>query len=149
MKAPAAQDSAWAPAGIRRYALHETPPQPPPPPRLLDRVRRAIRIHHFSRRTEKAYVAWSRRFILFHGKRHPSEMGESEITQYLSSLATDRNVSASTQNQALSAILFTLPCGSRPEGCLARWNRQGQGAKAVTGRPQPRGSANRLELPAR
>ncbi|MGB7220185.1 MAG: integron integrase [Vicinamibacterales bacterium] len=80
--------------------------QPPPSaPRLLDRVRRAIRLRHYSRRTEQAYVAWIRRFIVFHGKRHPQELGEREVTAYLSSLAA-RGVSASTQNQALSAILF-------------------------------------------
>ena len=57
-------------------------------------------------RTEKAYVGWIRRFILFHGKRHPDEMGETEVTEFLSSLATQGKVSASTQNQALSALLF-------------------------------------------
>ncbi|SRR6266568_1166943 len=74
-------------------------------PRLLDRVRAAVRMRHYSRRTEKAYVAWIRRFIVFHEKRHPSEMGAPEVTAFLSSLAA-RGVSASTQNQALSAILF-------------------------------------------
>ncbi len=73
---------------------------------LLDQVRASIRARHYSRRTEKAYVGWIRRFILFHGKRHPKEMGGSEVTEYLSHLATERQVSASTQNQALSAILF-------------------------------------------
>jgi site-specific recombinase XerD len=74
-------------------------------PRLLDRVRAAVRMRHYSRRTEKAYVAWIRRFIVFHEKRHPREMGAPEVTAFLSSLAA-RGVSASTQNQALSAILF-------------------------------------------
>ncbi len=76
------------------------------PPRLLDRVRAALRACHGSRRTEKAYVGWIRRYILYHGKRHPGEMGAAEITQFLSALATQRNVAASTQNQALSALLF-------------------------------------------
>jgi integron integrase len=76
------------------------------PPKLLDRVRTAIRLRHFSRRTESAYVAWIRRFVLFHGKRHPTEMGEAEITAFLSALATKGRVSGSTQNQALSALLF-------------------------------------------
>src|SRR2546425_1804665 len=76
------------------------------PPKLLDRVRQELRRRHFSPRTEEAYVGWIRRFILFHGKRHPSEMGEPEVTRFLSSLATTGRVSASTQNQALSAILF-------------------------------------------
>jgi integron integrase len=79
---------------------------PAPPPRLLDRVRAALRTRHCSLRTEKAYVGWIRRFILFHDKRHPAEMGAPEITRFLSALAIQRNVAASTQNQALSALLF-------------------------------------------
>jgi len=75
-------------------------------PRLLDQVHAAIRARHYSRRTEKSYVRWILRFILFNGKRHPADMGEREITSFLSMLATRRKVSASTQNQALSAILF-------------------------------------------
>jgi integron integrase len=74
-------------------------------PKLLDQVRQAIRLRHYSRRTEAAYVAWIRRFIVFHRKRHPRELGEPEVTAFVSSLAS-RGVSASTQNQALSAILF-------------------------------------------
>ena len=83
-------------------------PAPPDPraPRLLDRVRGALRARHGSRRTEQAYVGWIRRYILFHGKRHPAEMGAEEITRFLSALAVQRNVAASTQNQALSALLF-------------------------------------------
>jgi len=75
-------------------------------PRLLDQVRSRIRVLHYSIRTEAAYVDWIRRFILFHGKRHPREMGEPEIEAFLTHLAVGRNVSASTQNQALAAILF-------------------------------------------
>jgi len=75
-------------------------------PRLLDRLREAIRVRHYSIRTEDAYVQWVRRFILFHDKRHPSTMGASEVEAFLSHLAVDKHVSASTQNQALSAILF-------------------------------------------
>ena len=84
----------------------ESAPAAPRPSRLLDRVRAMVRARHYSRRTEKSYVAWIRRFILYHGKRHPLGMGAAEVTQYLSSLATERNVAASTQNQALSALLF-------------------------------------------
>jgi len=76
------------------------------PPRLLDRVREANRLRHGSRSTEKSYIGWIRRFILFHGKRHPAEMGGSEVAQFLSSLAVEGRVAASTQNQALSALLF-------------------------------------------
>jgi integron integrase len=82
------------------------PTGPPPPPRLLERVRDTLRARHFSRRTEKAYVGWIRRFVLFHGKRHPEQLGAAEVVGYLGHLATARNVSASTQNQAFAAIVF-------------------------------------------
>jgi integrase len=91
-------------SGVPRVLREATPP--PRQPRLLDRVRDAVRVRHYSRRTEKAYVARTRRYILFHGKRHPSGMGAAELTQHLSALATQSNVSASTQNQALIALLF-------------------------------------------
>lgn len=80
--------------------------EPPARPRLLERVRAAIRARHYSRRTEKAYVAWIRRYIVFNEMRHPDEMGAAEVTRFLSHLATRGQVSASTQNQALSALLF-------------------------------------------
>jgi integron integrase len=76
------------------------------PPRLLDRVRERIRYKHYSLRTEESYVQWIRRFVLFHGKRHPSEMGAPEVEAFLTSLAVEGNVAASTQNQARSALLF-------------------------------------------
>ena len=66
----------------------------------------AIRTRHYSYRTEETYISWIRRFIHFHGKRHPTEMGKTEITAFLTSLAVDQHVAASTQNQALAAILF-------------------------------------------
>lgn len=75
-------------------------------PRLMEQVGRAIRARHYSRRTEEAYTHWIRRFIVFHGRRHPDELGEAEISAFLTSLAADAHVSASTQNQALSALLF-------------------------------------------
>lgn len=75
-------------------------------PKLLDQVRDAIRLRHYSIRTEQAYTDWIRRFILFHKKRHPSEMAEAEVTEFLTHLARVGNVAASTQNQALSALLF-------------------------------------------
>lgn len=75
-------------------------------PKLLDQVREAIRARHYSRRTERAYAYWIRRLILATGRRHPSELGSDDITRFLTSLAVDQSVSASTQNQALSAILF-------------------------------------------
>ncbi len=76
------------------------------PLRLLSQLRQAIRVRHYSRRTEEAYVWWARRFVRFCGLRHPCELGEAEVTRFLSSLAVDGHVSASTQNQALSALLF-------------------------------------------
>ena len=77
-----------------------------PPPKLLDQVRDRIRIKHYSIRTETRYVQWIKRFILFHGKRHPTKMGATEEEAFLTQLAVDGKVSASTQNQALSALLF-------------------------------------------
>ena len=86
--------------------------EPPPPsaagrpPKLLDRVRHELRRRHFSPRTEEAYAGWVRRYILHHGKRHPADMGEREVSEFLTSLATVRRVGPSTQNQALAALLF-------------------------------------------
>lgn len=76
------------------------------PPKLLDRMREEIRVRHYSLRTEETYVDWVRRFILFHNKRHPKDMGAEEVQGFLSHLAVERNVSAATQNQAKSALLF-------------------------------------------
>jgi integron integrase len=83
--------------GIRDYS---------DPPRLLDRVRDKIRLKHYSIRTEQAYVDWIRRFIVFHGKRHPQSLGADEVEAFLTSLAVDRQVAAATQNLAKSALLF-------------------------------------------
>jgi integron integrase len=74
--------------------------------KLLDQVRDNLRVKHYSYRTEQTYVEWIRRFILFHHKRHPGEMGTPEIEAFITHLAVERNVAVSTQNQALSAILF-------------------------------------------
>jgi integron integrase len=87
-------------------AVRETSPAHAPKPRLLDQVREAVRARHYSRRTEKAYIHWIKRYIFFHGKRHPAELGASEVTAFLTSLAVHDKVAASTQNQALSALLF-------------------------------------------
>ncbi len=81
-------------------------PDPPDPPKLLDRVRDRIRRKGYSLRTEKAYAHWIKRFILFHGKRHPRDLGAAEVEAFLTSLAVERDVAAATQNLALSAILF-------------------------------------------
>lgn len=74
--------------------------------KLLDQVRHVIRKRHYSFRTEQTYTAWIKRYILFHGKKHPKDMGEKEISTYISHLAVNRNVAASTQIQALNAIVF-------------------------------------------
>jgi integron integrase len=80
--------------------------QPTRPPKLIDLVRRALRVRHYSPRTERAYCGWIRRFIFFHGKRHPSELGAQQVRSFLEHLAVERRVSASTQNQALAALIF-------------------------------------------
>ena len=94
--------------------MSETPPLPeeaaipvlPQQVRLLDSLRYHLRAVHYSRRTEEVYVHWVRRYVLFHGKRHPRELGGNHVSAFLSSLANQRNVAASTQNQALAALLF-------------------------------------------
>jgi integron integrase len=78
----------------------------PPPKKLLDQVRDVIRVKHYSYKTEKSYVNWIKRYIFHHNKRHPQEMGSKEIEEFLTYLAVNQNVAASTQNQALHAILF-------------------------------------------
>jgi len=78
----------------------------PRPPRLLDQVRQVLRVRHYARRTEDCYLGWALRFILFHKKRHPCDMGAAEVEQFLTDLAVNGHVSASTQNQALNALLF-------------------------------------------
>ena len=75
-------------------------------PKLLDQVRNKIRLKHYANSTEETYVCWIRRFIYFHGKRHPKDMRESEVEQFLTYLAQKEHLSASSQNQALSAIVF-------------------------------------------
>ena len=79
---------------------------PPRQPKLLERMRIHLRTRHYSIRTEEAYVDWARRFIVFHGKRHPRDMGVAEVEAFLSHLAVERHVSASTQNQAKAALLY-------------------------------------------
>ncbi len=87
-------------------AVREAPSPSAREPKLLDRVRLAIRTRHYSRRTEKSYVAWIRRYILFHGKCHPAELGAEDMRHFLTWLAVEGKVAAATQNQALSALLF-------------------------------------------
>src|SRR5207248_10688503 len=75
-------------------------------PKLLDQVRQLMRLRHYSLRTEEAYVSWIRRYILFNGKRHPRELDEKHVSQFLTDLAINGRVAAATQNQALNALLF-------------------------------------------
>jgi len=91
-------------AGTR--TVRESVPPVLPKPRVLDRVREALRVRHDSRRTEAACVGWSQRYIFFHGKRHPAELRGPNVTRFLSALAVEKRVATSTQNQALSALLF-------------------------------------------
>lgn len=89
--------------------INTSTPEPGTPaarPRLLDEVRACLRYKHYSRRTEEAYIHWIRRYILFHGKRHPRDMGAGELEAFLTNLAVERQVTAGTQNVALSALLF-------------------------------------------
>jgi len=102
----------------------------PRPKKLLDQVRDAVRLKHYSYRTEQTYVQWIRRYILFHDKRHPQEMGVPEIEAFLTYLAVQEQVAASTQNQALSALLFLyrhvlqLPLDERIDAIRAKSSRK-------------------------
>src|SRR4051812_17617239 len=87
-------------------AVPSADPASVPPPRLIVQVRNRIRFRHYSVRTEEAYVHWIRRYVVFHGRRHPRDLGADHITAFLSALANDRDVAPSTQNQALAALLF-------------------------------------------
>jgi len=86
--------------------IGDRPASPSAAPRLLEQVAARIRVRHYSRRTEQAYVGWIKRYILFHGRRHPAGMGKAEVEAFLSALAVERGVSAATQSQALAALLF-------------------------------------------
>ncbi len=102
-------------------------------PKLLEQVRHLLRARRYSIRTEETYLDWMRRFILFHGKRHPAEMGEAEIGQFLTYLAVERKVAASTQNQALSALLFLyLKFFERKLGSFEGAERANQPVKVPT-----------------
>lgn len=95
--------------GIKQniFSAAETPPQQQQvKPKFLDQVRNVLRVNHYSRKTEEAYISWIKRFILFNNKRHPNEMGAEEIKKFISFLANEKHVSSSTQNQALNAILY-------------------------------------------
>lgn len=89
--------------------IHTSPREPAvtrQPKLLLDRMREHMRTRHYSLRTEQTYVDWARRYILYHNRRHPRDMGAAEVEQFLTHLAVDRQVGASTQNQAKAALLY-------------------------------------------
>src|SRR5262245_39822984 len=94
------------PVGVKCMEVSSDMPQEPRPKKLLDQMRDVLRTQHYAIRTEDAYVNWAKRFILFHQKRHPTETGRVEIEAFLTHLAVDRHIAASTLNQALSALLF-------------------------------------------
>ena len=103
---------------------------PNPKLRFLDQCREVLRFFHYAQRTEDTYVQWIRRFILFHGKRHPQEMGEVEVRDFLTHLAAERDVAASTHGQALSALLFLYAeVLHRPLGALGLLVRPGRPAR--------------------
>jgi hypothetical protein len=124
------------PPTIRRILDTASAPREPrfamAAPRLLDRMRARLRTRHYSIRTEEAYVQWAKRFILFEGKKHPSAMGAPEINEFLTHLAVERNVSASTQTQALAAILFLYP--SSVSGAQATSRGRARSARSRCGR---------------
>jgi integron integrase len=99
-------DALWRSGYFDGGWVAERPDPPPRKSRLLDQVREALRVRRYSHRTERAYVAWIRRYLLFHDTRHPAAMGADEVSRFLTSLAVVGKVSASTQNQALAALLF-------------------------------------------
>ena len=92
--------------GVCRSSSVDVPTNSARPPKLMDQLHEAFRSRHYSRRTEQTYCHWVKRFIYFHNVRHPAEMAEPEINAFLTHLAVKEKVSASTQNQALSALLF-------------------------------------------
>jgi hypothetical protein len=116
-------------------------------PKLLDQVRGVIRRKQYSIRTKQAYVDWIRRFVLYHNKRHPKEMGEQQVAEFLTHLARDRNVAPATQNQALSALLFLYKKVLKQEiGWLDNVERARKPSK-LPGRPHSRGDETRVCRP--
>jgi site-specific recombinase XerD len=109
---------------LRRARPHPLPTADRGSRRLLDQVREAVRLRHYSIRTEEAYVGWVHRFVLFHQKGHPAEMGAVEVRAFLTALARDRHVAASTQNQALNSLVFLYDAVlRRPLGHLGEIER--------------------------
>jgi integron integrase len=135
------------PTGVKIIRLQQLSDKPQSP-RLLDRVRTTLRARHYSLRTEEAYVGWIRRFVRFHGLRHPKDMGEGEINAFLLHLASRGRISASTQGQALAALLFLYREVLHKElhqlGCLVR-ARPSQRLPVVLTRGEAREVLSHLE----
>lgn len=110
-----------------RHVVRPTPPRPTGKSPLLERMRAGLAVRHYSPKTAEVYVTWVRRFVVFHGRRHPLSLGAAEVSAFLSHLAVERNVSASTQNQALAALIFlyaeVLRHPLEPLGSLVRAKR--------------------------
>lgn len=106
------------------------------PPKLLEELRSRIRTLHYSLRTEESYIAWARRFIIFHGKRHPRDLGAPEVEAFLSHLATERNVAAYTENHAKAALLFLYKVCAEYRFAVAEGHYRGPSLAAIAGRPQ-------------
>ena len=145
LSSPTTLESPSAP----RSAGRQVTPLPSPPPRLLDRVRHALRLRHYSRRTEKAYVGWIRRFILFHGKRHPAEMGAAGVSAFL-----DRAGRRRPRRRLHPEPGPRAPCSS---STATSWTRTSRGsttscapsARRAAGRPDPRRGPRRPPAPRR
>jgi integrase len=151
-RAPVRHAAASHVADVPAFAVRETTHTGPPKPRLLDRVRHALQARHGSRRTEKAYVAWIRRYILFHGKRHPADMGAAEITQFLTSLAVDGNVAASYPEPGVERPAVSVPPRAGAGAAVARRGGEGQAGErlpVVLSRAEVRAILRELQGPPR
>jgi len=125
----------FARKGSGEPALAQLGAAPSAKPRLLVRLREAIRLRGYSPRTEHAYVQWVRRYVVFHGRRHPADMGREQIQAFLSDLTVRGKLSASTQNQALCALVFLYPHVLKAEvGVLDVLNRGGRGVRSPADR---------------
>lgn len=104
--------------------------------RLMDRLRAQIRLRHFSLRTEEAYTGWVRRYIVFHGKRNPDQMGEGEIRDFLSFLASQRNVAALNAESGIGGVAVLVPRGTGPSDGKRRCRSSGKAAGKTAGRAE-------------
>lgn len=135
---------------IEQNATHQhDAAEAPPKPRLLDQMREVIRVKHYSLRTEKTYIGWVKHFIRWSGMRHPKDMGAAEIEAFLSMLANQRDVAASTQNQALSALLFLYKQVLHVAQAAGSGRGQAGASGAGAGQRRRRGADHRAAADAR